>query len=467
MSKIQPVHIVGAGLAGTELSLQLAHRGIPVELYEMRPEVMTEAHKTDLPAELVCSNSFGSLNPISAPGQLKWEAEQCGSFVLKAAKLAQVPAGQALGIDRAQFSSQLNEWLNAQTLIRRHNQLIRSIDEIPRPAVICTGPLTQDQLANSLQSHFDGDHLYFFDAIAPIVDADSLNREIIFSADRYDKGTPDYLNCPLEKCHYLRLIDEIQRAEKVTPKSFEQTPFFEGCMPIEEMVRRGHQTLRFGPLKPVGLIDPRTNRRPYAVVQLRAENRMGTSYNLVGFQTRMTYSEQKRVLRMIPGLENAEFLKLGSMHRNLFVCTPKVLTDRLCSRNDSQLFFAGQITGVEGYFESTCIALLVGQILTAQIFGKAWSPPPQKTALGALFSAITGAERVSHFQPTNINFGLFPPLDEQVQVGSGTQRLDKAQRKEQQILRAKSAFLEWYENSSVLPNEHILQKRSELPHLEA
>lgn len=455
------IHVVGAGLAGSECALQLAHANFRVILYEMRPEQMTEAHKTHLFAELVCSNSFGSMNDSSAPGQLKWEAHQCGSFILKSAFDHQIPAGQALGIDREKFSSHITQMIESHPLITIEKKQVNDLKEIGRPAVIATGPLTAKNFSESLSNHFGRDFLYFFDAIAPIVDFDSIDSSIAWKADRYDKGTPDYWNCPLDKDQYLHFINEVTLAQKITPKHFEETPFFEGCMPIEEMIERGPQTLRFGPMKPVGLKNPKTGREPYAVVQLRQENSFGTSFNLVGFQTRMTYSEQARVFRMIPGLENAHFLKLGSMHRNLFINTPLVLNLDLSSSLDENLYFAGQITGVEGYFESTVIGLIVAQnIIRKYSMSKksnqaisseipAYSLPPATTAVGSLLTAITDKTRGQNFQPTNINFGLFQPLLnsylEEIFPRNkyGKLLIDKEQKKKLLIERARKDFTEW------------------------
>lgn len=435
-SKRSSITVVGGGLAGSECALQLAHAGIPVRLIEMRGETLSPAHKTSNFAEIVCSNSFGSMGEISAPGQLKWEARRLNSFILKAAEQAQVPAGQALGIDRELFSQTITDWISQHPLIEVSRERIDSLDSLPRPCIIATGPLTHDLLADSMMKHFGGEFLYFFDAIAPIIDADSIDTSIAWKADRYDKGTPDYYNCPLNKEEYFRLINAIKDARKIEPKHFEITPFFESCMPIETMVERGDQTLRFGPMKPVGLTDPRTGRYPYAAVQLRQENKEGTAYNMVGFQTRMSYGAQKEVFQMIPGLQNAEFLKLGSIHRNLFINTPKLLNSDLSSKFDSQLFFAGQITGVEGYFESTCIGLLVARNLIAQRNDKPLQLPPRNSALGSLLNAILDETKIKHFQPTNINMGLFPPLEEKLK--------DKALRKSLQIQRAQKAFEEWH-----------------------
>lgn len=436
MSQQKPlISVVGGGLAGSEVALQLADKGFKVDLYEMRPQKMTPAHKTGNLAELVCSNSFGSTGPGAAPGLLKIEAEKLGCQILKAAKIAQVPAGQALGIDREVFGKTVTEWVRRHPNITLQPQEIESLEDLPRPAVIATGPLTSESLANSIQKHFGGDFLYFFDAIAPVIDADSINREIVWAADRYDKGTPDYLNCPFTKEQYFAFIEEIKAARKIEPKDFEKTPFFEGCMPIEVMIDRGPHTLRFGPMKPVGLVNPRTGREAYAVVQLRTENKDFTAYNMVGFQTRMAYGEQTRIFKMIPGLENAVFHKLGSIHRNLFINTPTVLNPNLSSKKDPDLYFAGQITGVEGYFESTCTGLLVAKFMTDRFEDRRFSPPPKASALGALWGAITDPDRAKHFQPTNINWGLFPGIE--------ILEKDKAAKKEKILNRALESFSQW------------------------
>lgn len=431
----QKISVVGAGLAGSECALQLADKGYKVSLFEMRGKTMTPAHKTEKFAELVCSNSFGSLNEISAPGQLKWEAAKLGSHILKTAHEAAVPAGQALGMDREVFSELITQKVKNHPNIEIRTEVITSLADVPRPTVVATGPLTHEALAEDLRQHFGDEFLYFFDAIAPIIDAESINTDIAWKADRYGKGTNDYYNCPMNKEEYNRFIDEVSKAQKIEPKHFETTDFFEGCMPIEVMVERGPQTLRFGPMKPIGLDDPRTGRYPWAVVQLRQDNKEGTAYNMVGFQTRMSYSEQVRVFRMIPGLENAEFLKLGSIHRNLFINSPKRLNKDLSSQKDPWLFFAGQITGVEGYFESTCIGLLVARFLDQKLKDERFSPPPRASALGSLLEAITDPTRAEHFQPTNINFALFPPLAEKER--------DKELRKRKQIAIAREALESW------------------------
>jgi len=383
------IQVVGAGLAGSECALQLADRGYKVVLWEMRPKQMTAAHKGSQFAELVCSNSFGSLNPLSAPGELKWEAEQLHSYILKAAKKAQVPAGQALGMDREVFSKIITEQVEQHPNITIQGEPVLRLSDIPRPTVIATGPLTEESLAKDLKEHFGDEFLYFFDAIAPIIDADSINYDVVWRADRYDKGSPDYLNCPLDKDQYYQLIEAIKIARKIEPKEFEKATYFEGCMPIEAMVERGDRTLSFGPLKPKGLKNPKTGHEPYAVVQLRQENKEATAYNMVGFQTKMAYGDQIKTFRMIPGLENAEFLKLGSIHRNLYIHSPKKLNKDLSSPKDPLLFFAGQITGVEGYFESTCIGLLVALFLDQKLQDKGFQPPPRASALGSLMNALT------------------------------------------------------------------------------
>lgn len=426
------ISVVGGGLAGSECALQLADMGFSVVLYEMRSATNTPAHKTDQFAELVCSNSLGSMADTSATGLLKWEAEQLGSKILKAAKAAYVPAGQALGVDREIFAKDITSQIRNHPRIEVRNEVINSLNDVPRPAVFSTGPLTHENLSQDMKNHFGDEFCYFFDAIAPIIDADSINLDIAWRADRYDKGTPDYLNCPLDKEQYFKFVDEIKNARKIEPKHFETTSFFEGCMPIEVMVDRGIQTLRFGPMKPVGLTNPKTGRYPFAAVQLRQENKEATAYNMVGFQTRMAYPEQIRIFRMIPGLENAEFLKLGSMHRNLYINSPAQLNKDLSSKKDPWLFFAGQITGVEGYFESACIGTLVARNLQRKLQNKEFIVPPRTTAFGALIDAITDPERAKHFQPTNINFGLIPPLEEAER--------DKKIKKEKQIQRARNDF---------------------------
>jgi len=433
------ITVVGGGLAGSECAYQLAEMGHSVVLYEMRGAgKLTPAHKTNRLAELVCSNSFGSTTDYSAPGQLKWEASMLGSIILRSAKDAAVPAGMALGVDRDVFAQAVSDAVYKHPRIEVRHDAIKSLDDIPRPAVIATGPLTDSDLAQSMRDHFDGEFLYFFDAIAPIVDYDSIDQFVAYKADRFNKGNKDYWNCPMERPEYFALVEAIKGARKIEPKEFEKdTPFFNGCMPVEEIVARGDQTLRFGPLSPKGLKDPRTGKGAYAVVQLRQDNKAGTAFNMVGFQTKMAYGEQIRVFRMIPGLQNAEFLKLGSIHRNLYIQTPKKLTPYLSSRKDEWLFFAGQITGVEGYFDSTCMGLLVARFLNDKLAGREISLPPRESAFGSLLNGIT--EDNDYFQPTNINFGLFPVPSGLV----GNKSQQREMKKPMQLAQAKAALCSW------------------------
>lgn len=437
------VHIVGGGLAGSECAFQLAERGHKVVLIEMRtpekPETLTPAHKTANFAELVCSNSLGSTTDYSAPGQLKWEAEKLGSLILKAAKEAHVPAGMALGVDRKIFSSQITKVIESHPNITIERRVVTDINEVPRPTVIATGPLTDTRLAKSIQAHFNNEFLYFFDAIAPIIDTDSIDMNKAFIADRYGKGDGDYLNCPMTKEQYYNFITEVKNARFIESKDFEnptkETPFFEGCMPIEEMIRRGDETIRFGPLSPKGLSHPETGDKYYAVVQLRKENKQATAYNMVGFQTKMAYGEQKRIFSMIPGLEEAEFLKLGSIHRNMYIHSPTVLNQNLSSKNDEELYFAGQITGVEGYFESTCVGLMVAKFISDKHTTGKVNYPPRASAFGSILNALN--EEKEHFQPTNINFGLLPALE------NPPKKKNKREKRDKMLEVAKLAFETW------------------------
>ncbi len=453
------IHIVGAGLAGSECALQLASIGYQVVLIEMRGSgTSTPAHRGEDFSELVCSNSFGSLAGMAAPGQLKWEAEQLGSHILASAFEARVPAGQALGMDRELFARSVTEKIRACESIRVERREIKSLMDVPRPCVIATGPLTSGALANSMSDHFGDKFLYFFDAIAPIIAADSVNMDIAWRADRWDKGTRDYINCPMERADYFSFIEAMKSAKKIESKEFElNTTYFEGCMPIEAMLARGDMTPRFGPMSAKGLEDPRTGKWPFACVQLRQENREGTALNIVGFQTKMAYADQKIVFRMIPGLEEAEFLKLGSVHRNLYINTPRRLNPDLSSQQDPLLFFAGQITGVEGYFESMCIGLLVARFLDAKLHGRlnmhgtnlGTVAPPRASALGSLLDAITDETRADHFQPTNINFGHMPAVPEAVNKDGRRIRTDKQARRQRQIANARQAFEAWLRSEKI------------------
>jgi len=403
----EPVIVVGGGLAGSEAAWQLARRGIPVLLYEMRPQRQTEAHRTDRLAELVCSNSFRSASLDAAVGLLKEEMRRLGSLVLAAADRTSVPAGAALAVDRDLFAEAVTRAIAECPEITVVREELREIPE--GLCLIATGPLTSPALSYALQELLGQKYLYFYDAIAPIVTADSIDRSVVFAASRYGKGGEDYLNCPMTRDEYYAFVDALLAAEKVPVRDFERCIYFEGCMPIEEMARRGRDTLAFGPMRPVGLIDPRTGERPYAVVQLRQDNAAATLYNMVGFQTKMTYPEQRRVFRMIPGLEKAEFVRLGSLHRNTFINSPRVLEPTLSLRRRPRTFIAGQLIGVEGYVESAATGLLAGLNIARMLAGEPCVVPPPTTALGALLAYVTDPRRKG-FQPMNANYGLFPPL---------------------------------------------------------
>lgn len=402
------VVIIGGGLAGSEAAWQAASRGAKVTLYEMRPKEMTQAHKTGGLAELVCSNSLGSVDLLNAPGILKEEMRRLNSLIIRVADQVRVPAGSALAVDREQFSFKITQALESHPNVRI---LREEITEIPTDClcIVATGPLTSDKLSQAIAQLTHSNHLYFYDAISPIVDAESINMDIAFRASRYDKGGDDYLNCPMDEATYNKFYEALLRAEKVQPKEFEKTPYFEACLPIEVMAERGRQTMQFGPLKPVGLENPKTGVRPYAVVQLRTENVHRSCYNIVGFQTKLTYGEQKRVFRMIPGLEQAEFLRYGSLHRNTFINAPQLLRNTLQFKARGTLFFAGQLVGVEGYTDSAAMGGLAGINAARGLAGLPLVTPPPTTAHGCLVSYITTADP-RHFQPMNTNFGLFPPL---------------------------------------------------------
>lgn len=403
------VSVIGAGLAGTEAAYQLAHRGARVRLYEMRPVRMTEAHRTDLFGELVCSNSLRNASLETAVGVLKEEMRRMGSLVMAAAERARVPAGAALAVDRERFAGFLTAALTAEPRVEIIRQEVTAIPA--GPVIIATGPLTSSALAAALHELIGGDYLYFYDAIAPIVTADSIDMNVAFRASRYGKGDgDDYINCPMSEDEYQRFVAELVAAEKVSPHPFERPVYFEGCMPIEEMARRGPQTLAFGPMRPVGLIDPRTGKRPAAVVQLRQDDAAGRLYNMVGFQTKMIYAEQRRVLRMIPGLEHANFVRLGSLHRNTFIDSPRLLRPTMALRARSGLFLAGQMIGVEGYVESAAAGLLAAINVSRILQRNEALVPPPETALGSLVAYVTDSSRKS-FQPMNANFGLMPEVE--------------------------------------------------------
>ncbi len=409
------VIIVGGGLAGCEAAWQVAHQGIPVELYEMKPITFSPAHESDSLAELVCSNSLRSNAVNSAVGLLKEEMRRLGSITIAAADETAVPAGSALAVDRQKFSQMISRRIEGHPLI---TVVRKELTEIPEsagsPVILATGPLTSEGLTDSLQQLTGNRHLAFYDAIAPVVSAESLNMDVVYRKSRWDdEGPGDYLNCPMDEAQYTEFIEQLSQAGTVPLKDFEDVKYFEGCLPIEVMCERGKDTLRFGPMKPVGLAHPDTGVIFHAVVQLRAENREGTMYNLVGFQTKLTYPEQKRIFKMIPGLEGAEFVRLGSIHRNTFICAPELLDSALQMKRQSGLFLAGQLSGVEGYVESAAMGLLAGINAGRMLQGKTLHVPPPATAHGALIQHLTSTDP-DHFQPSNVNFGLFPPLTKKI-----------------------------------------------------
>ena len=431
--------IIGGGLAGSEAAWQAANRGAKVTLYEMRPKEMTKAHKTGGLAELVCSNSLGSADPLNAPGILKEEMRRLGSLIIASAEQARVPAGSALAVDRDQFSLKITQALESHPNVRI---LHEEITEIPTDClcIIATGPLTSDKLSAAIRAVTQSHHLYFFDAISPIIDAESINMDIVFAASRYDKGGADYLNCPMDDVQYNTFYDALMAAEKVQPKEFEKTPYFEACIPIEVMAERGRQTMLFGPLKPVGLEDPRTGKRPTAVIQLRTENVHRTCYNMVGFQTKLTYPEQKRVFRIIPGLEQAEFLRYGSLHRNTFINSPQLLLNTLQFKSRGTLFFAGQLVGVEGYTESAAMGGFAGINAARALAGLPLVTPPATTAHGCLVGHVASSDP-KHFQPMNTNYGLFPPLAQPTR--------DKEKKRQLIAQRAREDFERWMTQSAL------------------
>ena len=402
------IKVIGAGLAGSEAAWQIAERGIKVKLYEMKPGKKTPAHHTDTFAELVCSNSFRSDMLENAVGLLKEELRQLNSLIMQCADETRVPAGGALAVDRHAFSQKITEKIQEHPLIEVINEEVMSLSDDVL-TIVATGPLTSDSLSKNIAELIGGNSLYFFDAAAPIVRLDSINLNIAFKASRYGKGEADYLNCPMNKEEYDAFYDALINAETVELKEFEDSRVFEGCMPIETMAKRGKDTMRFGPLKPVGLTEPRTGKEPYAVVQLRQDNLAGTLYNIVGFQTHLKWGEQKRVFSMIPGLENAEFERFGVMHRNTFINSPELLDATYQLKKNPNLFFAGQMTGVEGYVESTSSGLIAG-INAARVFkGREKFLFPGTTAIGALARYISSPVS-GKFQPMNVNFGIMDPL---------------------------------------------------------
>jgi methylenetetrahydrofolate--tRNA-(uracil-5-)-methyltransferase len=430
------VHIIGGGLAGSEAAWQLGRRGVRVRLSEMRGGgATTPAHQGAGLAELVCSNSFRSDDDErNAVGLLHHEMRRLDSLVMRAGEKARVPAGSAMAVDRELFSAEVERELSALPAVK----IVRErVDALPASGltIVATGPLTAASLAASIGAATGRESLAFFDAIAPIVHRDSIDMSVCWMQSRWDKGDgKDYINCPLDKAQYLAFRQGLLDGEKGTFRQWEEsTPYFEGCMPIEVMAERGEDTLRYGPMKPVGLDDPRTGRWPYAVVQLRQDNKLGTLWNMVGFQTKLKHAEQVRLFRTIPGLENAEFARLGGLHRNTFLNSPALLDRQLRLKSAAHVRFAGQITGCEGYVESAAVGLLAGLMTAEELAGREWRPPPRTTAMGALLAHITGDAEAETYQPMNVNFGLFPPLTE----------VKKKQRKEAYTERAKADFSEW------------------------
>ena len=407
-----PITIIGAGLAGCEAAWQIAGKGIPVDLFEMRPQRMTPAHQSDRLSELVCSNSLRGTGMHNAVGLLKEELRRCGSLFITTADAHAVPAGGALAVDREGFAEQITRSIDEHPLITLHRQ---EITEIPddRIVIIASGPLTSEALAEKIGALTGQEHLYFYDAIAPIIEADSINMEKVYAASRYDRGGADYLNCPFDKEQYLAFVEALCQGDKVVPHDFEKVVHFEGCMPVEVLAERGEMTLAFGPMKPVGLRDPRTGRDPFAVIQLRQDDKHANLYNLVGFQTKLTYPEQERVFRTIPGLEKVKFARLGSMHRNTFINAPACLNETMQLKGAANIFFAGQITGVEGYVESAASGFIAGLSAAACYQEHNFLSPPLTTALGALLNYPVTAS-VENFQPMNITYGLFPALEQRI-----------------------------------------------------
>lgn len=440
----EEIVVIGAGLAGSEAAFQLAKRGFRVKLYEMRPYKLTPAHKTGLFGELVCSNSLRSKDLTKAVGLLKEELKRLGSLIMEAASVSEIPGGKAWVVDREVFARYITERMQSFENI----QIIREeVKEIPldKIVIVATGPLTSEALAQHLASLIEAPFLHFYDALSPIVYADSINWEKVFIADRGSSEEGVYVNCPLTKEEYEAFVEELLRAEKVPLRPFEEPKYFEGCLPIEVMAERGKYTLAYGPMKPVGLIDPRTGKKPFAVVQLRPENKEKTLYNMVGFQTKLKYHEQERVFRMIPGLERAEFARFGSVHRNTFVNAPLVLTPYLQLRSKPNVFLAGQITGVEGYVESTAMGLMAGLNAARLALGEPLILPPPETAIGALMSYLQKANP-KHFQPMNINWGLFPPI-----ILPQTAKKDKYELLAQRALEKLEA---WLKSISTVDNCH-------------
>ncbi len=437
---MKPIHVIGGGLAGSEATWQIAEAGVPVVLHEMRPHRKTDAHQGEGLAELVCSNSFRSDDfESNAVGVCHEEMRRANSIIMSVAEIAKVPAGSALAVDRNVFSDEIEKRLSEHPMVTIVREEVEGLPpEEWDNVIIATGPLTSPALSDAIMELTGEDKLAFFDALAPIVHKDSINFDICWFQSRYDKGEgKDYINCPMDKDQYDAFIDAMLAAEMTEFKEWEKdTPYFDGCMPIEVMVERGRDTPRFGPMKPVGLTDARTGQQCHAVVQLRQDNKMGTLYNIVGFQSKMKHGAQKEVFRMIPGLEKAEFARLGGLHRNTFLNSPTLLDDQMRLKAQPRLRFAGQMTGVEGYVESAAMGLLAGRMAAAEAKGESFTSPPVESAMGALLHHITAGAEASTFQPMNINFGLMPALE--------GKKIRKSERKKAKSKRALEAFDAWY-----------------------
>jgi methylenetetrahydrofolate--tRNA-(uracil-5-)-methyltransferase len=435
--------VIGGGLAGPEAALTVARLGCKVDLYEMRAMVdgrprLTPAHQTIEFGELVCSNSLKSESPNTAPWLLKQEMRRGGSHLLRIADETAVPAGHALAVDRVEFSRRIAAAIEAEPAIRVIREEVTGLEDFDGITIVATGPLTSDALSREIQGITGSEHLAFYDSISPIVDAESIDMDRVYFAARWDKGTADYINCPMNRVEYDRFLDALLEAEPAESKEWEKLEYFEGCLPIEVTARRGRDTLRFGPMKPVGLRDPRTGQTPWAVVQLRKENLRADSYNLVGFQNHLKWGDQARVLRLIPGLENARFLRYGQIHRNTYICAPALLDETLRLRTRRTILFAGQISGVEGYTESIATGMLAGMYAASLARGDEPAPAPRATALGSLIHYITHADP-RRFQPANVTFDLLEPLEEEVRK----KVRDKKERHRMQCERALAAFDEW------------------------
>jgi methylenetetrahydrofolate--tRNA-(uracil-5-)-methyltransferase len=446
---MKEITIIGGGLAGCEAAWQAVRLGVKVRLLEMRPVKMTGAHKTAGLAELVCSNSLRSGELSTGPGLLKKELEIAGSLVMEAAQSSRVAAGSALAVDRGLFSAYITDAVEKHPLIEIVRGEVTSLPlDLTSPAgsitIVATGPLTSDPMADAIRAVVGEEHLHFYDAIAPIIDAESVDETKVYRMSRYGKGGDDYVNCPMNREEYEAFLEALLEADSVTARDFEDAKVFEGCMPVEAMALRGKDTLRFGPLKPVGLPDPQTGKNPYSVVQLRSENRKQTAYNMVGFQTRLKWPEQKRVFRLIPGLQHAEFFRFGSIHRNTYINSPRHLNRDMSLKEAQSLYFAGQITGVEGYIESTAIGLLAGMSAALRSSGKNFPVPPRSSAHGSLLAHLTESDP-KHFVPSNINFGLLPADDE-------TPRVRDKKMRRQKI--GETALKNWMEYIQMLKREY-------------